>query len=92
MSTDTARSEPQTPDASDAAAASANQRRAEWLKENRTRVTVLAVLVFLFLVAFIGIERDDWFETIMQGLSVGALTFLVVSGHNFRVAVSLIDG
>jgi branched-chain amino acid transport system permease protein len=43
-------------------------------------MTVLAVLVFLFLAAMAGLERDDWFATIMQGLSVGALTFLVASG------------
>ena len=32
------------------------------------------------LAAMAGLERDDWFATIMQGLSVGALTFLVASG------------
>ena len=55
-------------------------RQAEWLIENRSRMTVLAVLIFLFLAAMAGLERDDWFATIMQGLSVGALTFLVASG------------
>lgn len=55
-------------------------RLAELIRENRTRVTVLAVLLFLFLAAFGGLERDDWFSTIMQGLSVGAITFLVASG------------
>jgi branched-chain amino acid transport system permease protein len=55
-------------------------RRSEWLRENRARVSVIAVLVFLFLAAMAGLERDAWFSTIMQGLSVGAITFLVASG------------
>ncbi len=76
MSTETSDLRSQAPDAG----SSKNQQRAEWLRENRVRVTVLAVLVFVFVVALLGLEREDWFETIMQGLSVGALTFLVVSG------------
>jgi len=55
-------------------------RRAEWLRDNRARVSVLAALAFLFIVALAGLERDTWFATIMQGLSVGAITFLVASG------------
>jgi branched-chain amino acid transport system permease protein len=58
----------------------ARQRRAEWLKSNRARISVLAVIVFLFLAALSGLEPSDWFATIMQGLSVGAITFLVASG------------
>ena len=54
--------------------------RAEWLRENRTRAAVLAVLLVLFLGAMGGLDSDDWFATIMQGLSVGAITFLVASG------------
>lgn len=59
---------------------SPTRRRAEWLQENRGRIALLAVLLFLFLAAFSGLERDDWFSTVMQGLSVGAITFLVASG------------
>jgi branched-subunit amino acid ABC-type transport system permease component len=55
-------------------------QRAEWLKQNRTRLSVIAVLVFLLLAALAGLEPDDRFATIMQGLSVGAITFLVASG------------
>ena len=51
-----------------------------WLRANRTRVTVLAVLAFLFFTALQGLETDAWFSTVMQGLSVGAITFLVASG------------
>ncbi len=56
------------------------RRLSQLIQENRTRVTVLAVLLFLFLAAFGGLDREDWFSTIMQGLSVGAITFLVASG------------
>jgi branched-chain amino acid transport system permease protein len=59
---------------------SLNTRVAEAIRDNRARVTVLAVLLFLFLAAFAGLERDDWFAVIMQGLSIGAITFLVASG------------
>lgn len=55
-------------------------QRAEWLKENRTRLSVIAALVFLLLAALAGLEPEDRFATILQGLSVGALTFLVASG------------
>ena len=55
-------------------------RLSHLIQENRTRLTVLSVLLFLFLAAFGGLEREDWFSTIMQGLSVGAITFLVASG------------
>ncbi len=76
MSTETSELTAQTPDSG----SSKNRERAEWLQENRVRVTVLAVLIFVFVVALLGLDRDDWFSTIMQGLSVGTLTFLVVSG------------
>lgn len=59
---------------------SLNTRVAEAIRDNRARVTVLAVLLFLFLAAFAGLEREDWFAVIMQGLSIGAITFLVASG------------
>ena len=52
----------------------------EWLRANRARAAVVAVLVFLFLAALGLMESDDVFSTIMQGLSVGAITFLVASG------------
>src|SRR5665811_496504 len=54
--------------------------RGAWLRENRTRVTVLTILAFLFFTALQGLETDAWFATVMQGLSVGAITFLVASG------------
>ena len=55
-------------------------RRSEWLKANRVRVAVLVSLLVIFLAALGGLDREDWFSTIMQGLSAGAITFLVASG------------
>lgn len=62
------------------ATSSPARRRSDWFKENRNRFATLAILVFLLLAALSGVEREDWFSTIMQGLSVGAITFLVASG------------
>src|SRR5690606_13347620 len=50
------------------------------LLNNRTRLVVLAVLLFLFLSAAQGMETQDWLITVLRGLSVGAVTFLVASG------------
>jgi len=61
-------------------AATATSSRAVWFRRNRTRITVLAVLGFLFLVALGGLDREDWLITILRGLAVGAITFLVASG------------
>lgn len=54
--------------------------RAAWMSRNRTRLTVFAVLIFLFLAALGGLDREDWLITILRGLAVGAITFLVASG------------
>jgi branched-chain amino acid transport system permease protein len=62
---------------------------ADALRRNRARATVLAVLLFLFLAAMSGLEADQWFSTLMQGLSVGALVFLVASG--FQLIFGLMD-
>lgn len=59
---------------------SAQRRRADWLKKHRVRLTLLAILLFLFVTALQGLDTEDWFATVMQGLSVGAVTFLVASG------------
>lgn len=59
---------------------SKQRQRSEWLMDNRARVSVIAGVLFMFVVALAGLEPKDWFATIMQGLSVGALTFLVASG------------
>ena len=50
------------------------------LRANRTRLITLAVLAFLFFTAVQGMETDDWLITILRGLSVGMITFLVAAG------------
>ena len=50
------------------------------LKGNRTRLVTLAVLVVLGLLAIQGMETKDWFITVMRGLSLGMLVFLVAAG------------
>ena len=55
-------------------------RISKWLRANRMRASVIAALSFIFVVGLAGLDPSEWFATIMQGLSVGALTFLVASG------------
>ncbi|MBK8900164.1 MAG: branched-chain amino acid ABC transporter permease [Anaerolineaceae bacterium] len=50
------------------------------LKANRTRFITLAVLAFLFFTAVQGMPTEDWVITILRGLSVGMITFLVAAG------------
>ncbi len=53
----------------------------ETIKKNRTRLITLAVLAFLFYTAIQGMaEPKDWAITVLRGLSVGAVTFLVAAG------------
>ena len=50
------------------------------LKKNRLQLITLAVIAMLFLTAIQGMETKDWVITVLRGLSVGAITFLVASG------------
>jgi branched-chain amino acid transport system permease protein len=50
------------------------------LRANRTRLVTLAVLAFLFFTAVQGMDTEDWVITILRGLSVGMITFLVAAG------------
>ncbi len=50
------------------------------LRKNRTRIITLSVLAVLFFTAIQGMETRDWAITVLRGLSVGAITFLVASG------------
>ncbi len=59
------------------------------LKRNRTRIITLAVLAFLFVTAVNGMETKDWVITVLRGLSVGMVTFLVASG--FSLIFGLMD-
>ncbi|MDJ0752117.1 MAG: hypothetical protein QNJ45_01260 [Ardenticatenaceae bacterium] len=50
------------------------------LKKNRTRLITLAILTVLFVTASRGMPADDWALTVLRGLSVGMITFLVAAG------------
>lgn len=50
------------------------------LKKNRVRVATFVVLALLLATAVRGMETEDWFITILRGLSTGMLVFLVASG------------
>lgn len=50
------------------------------LKANRTRLATIAVLAVLFVTAVQGMETEDWVITVLRGLSVGMVTFLVAAG------------
>lgn len=51
-------------------------------------LTLLALLIF-FVVAARGMETQDWVITLLRGLSVGSVTFLVASG--FSLIFGLLD-
>ncbi len=52
----------------------------ETLRKNRTLLITLAVLVVLFVLAIQGMPASDWVITLLRGVAVGAVTFLVASG------------
>lgn len=58
-------------------------------RKNRTLWITLAVLVLLFSLAIQGMSTQDWVITLLRGLSVGAVTFLVASG--FSLIFGLLD-
>ena len=49
-------------------------------RKNRLQIITLVVLAVLLLAAVQGMDTEDWVITILRGLSVGAITFLVASG------------
>lgn len=54
--------------------------RLAFLRRNRLQLATLAALAVLFLAAIQGMDTSDWVITVLRGLSVGAITFLVASG------------
>jgi hypothetical protein len=56
---------------------------------NRTLWITLLVMLLLFTAAIRGMETKDWVITLLRGLSVGAITFLVASG--FSLIFGLMD-
>ena len=61
----------------------------ETIKKNRTRLITFAVLVFLIYTAVQGMDTEDWVITVLRGLSVGMVTFLVAAG--FSLILGLMD-
>ena len=51
-----------------------------FLRKHRTRLILIGVLAFLFTTASLGMTSDDWALTVLRGLSVGMITFLVAAG------------
>ncbi|MEW6029655.1 MAG: ABC transporter permease subunit [Chloroflexota bacterium] len=60
-----------------------------FLRKNFTRLIVLAVFAGLFAAAAQGMETQDFVITLLRGLSVGSLTFLVAAG--FSLIFGLLD-
>jgi branched-chain amino acid transport system permease protein len=81
--------EPTQTERTGSSAPSRNRRIADAIRRNRARASVLTVLLVLFLAGLAGLESDQWFSTIMQGLSAGALVFMVASG--FQLIFGLMD-
>ncbi len=53
------------------------------------RIVVLAILLLLFLSASLSMDAKDWVITVLRGLSVGAIVFLVAAG--FSLIFGLMD-
>lgn len=62
------------------AAPTFNRRISNALKRNRGRAAIIAALVFIFLSGLFTMDAGDWMITVLRGLAVGAITFLVASG------------
>jgi len=60
-----------------------------YFSKNLTLIVILAVLTGLFVAAANGMESKDFVITLLRGLSVGSLTFLVASG--FSLIFGLLD-
>jgi branched-chain amino acid transport system permease protein len=60
-----------------------------FLRKNLLLIITLAVLAALLAAAGQGMDRSDFVITLLRGLSVGALTFLVASG--FSLIFGLLD-
>lgn len=60
-----------------------------FIRKNLTLLIILAVLLGLFVAAANGMESKDFVITLLRGLSVGSLTFLVASG--FSLIFGLLD-
>jgi branched-chain amino acid transport system permease protein len=57
--------------------------------KNRTLFLTLIVLALLFLLAIQGMSTRDWVVTVLRGLAVGSITFLVAAG--LSIILGLMD-
>jgi branched-chain amino acid transport system permease protein len=60
-----------------------------YFRKNLAFWITMLVLIFFFVSAARGMETKDWVITLLRGLSVGAVTFLVASG--FSLIFGLLD-
>ncbi len=60
-----------------------------FLRKNTVLLITLAVITALFIVAAQGMEKKDFVITLLRGLAVGSITFLVASG--FSLIFGLLD-
>lgn len=60
-----------------------------FLRKNLVLLVTLAVITLLFIAAAQGMDKQDFVITLLRGLSVGSLTFLVASG--FSLIFGLLD-
>lgn len=58
-------------------------------RKNRTLLITLAILALLFLMAVQGMSTRDWVVTLLRGLAVGSITFLVAAG--LSIILGLMD-
>ncbi len=61
----------------------------QFLRKNLILILTLAAFLAVFIAAGQGMERKDFVITLLRGLSVGSLTFLVASG--FSLIFGLLD-
>lgn len=60
-----------------------------FLRKNNVLLITLAIIVALFVTAAQGMDKQDFVITLLRGLAVGSITFLVASG--FSLIFGLLD-
>ena len=58
-------------------------------RKNRTLIITLVILLLLLLLAIQGMSTRDWVVTLLRGLAVGSITFLVAAG--LSIILGLLD-
>ena len=60
-----------------------------FFRKNLVLIIILSVITVLFISAAQGMEQKDFIITLLRGLAVGSITFLVASG--FSLIFGLLD-